>query len=389
MRGFLGHPVTRRSLPWLAPRWDELRGGEFAQAIGRGPDGRDAPVQQVMLGYSDSNKDCGIVASQWMIRKAQAALVEEGREAGVGLLFFHGRGGTISRGAGPTHRFMEALPPGSLGAGVRITEQGEAIAQKFSNVLTASHNLELLTAGALGARVPGHGEAAHARIPALMDFLASESREHYRALLDSEGFATFFSEATPIDALRHNRIGSRPTARTGAATLRDMRAIPWVFSWNQSRFYLTGWHGAGTALERLHARNPDDFALLRREAARDPFLRYLFHNLEASLESADPDIMARYASLVRSGALRRRMLGAILEEYQRARTWLSRLFETPIEHRRPRFYRTLHARDEGLRLLHERQIKLLRQWRRGGDEALIDELLMTVNAIASGQRTTG
>ena len=168
-----------------------------------------------------------------------------------------------------------------------------------------------------------------------------------------------------------------------------MRAIPWVFSWNQARFYLPGWYGVGTALQRLVDR--DDTALLRlRDGIRNlPFLRYLFYNVESSLESADKEIMTAYASLVSAPQLRNRFLDDILGEHDKTRMMLNKIIEGPLEERRPRFFRTLHARDQDLTLLHEHQIRLLRQWRGNGRDEHLTELLVVVNAIASGQRTTG
>ncbi len=387
MDSFLAHPVTRRSLA-LVHSPDSALDGKSA-GTRRKKDQKSAPlVQQVMLGYSDSNKDCGIIASLWMIRQAQESLVAAGRKHGVNILFFHGKGGTISRGAGPTHRFLEALPEGSLDAGIRLTEQGESIAQKYNNPLTASHNLELLTAGTFGYRVRPAVSLAP-EWEATMNFLAEKSQATYQQLIHTGGFEEFFMQATPIDVLQNSRIGSRPSARTGRKSIKDMRAIPWVFSWNQARFYLPGWYGCGTAFEMLSKSDPDSFKKLAANFENQPFLRYLIFNLESSLESADPEIMKAYSELVEDSEIRKRIRKTILEEYDRTRNMLSQLLEEPMEKRRPRFFRTVHARDTSLRLLHEHQIRLLSEWRKNRDEKLLDDLLIVVNAIASGQRTTG
>ena len=168
-----------------------------------------------------------------------------------------------------------------------------------------------------------------------------------------------------------------------------MRAIPWTFSWNQARFYLPGWYGAGSALESLYQEDQALFKRLANKVAKVPFLRYVFFNLEASLESADVNIMKEYASLVTDPQIRKEFLSLITDEHQRTQRWLQALLKTPIKTRRPRFFQTLHARDQGLRLLHRHQIKLLKHWRRHRKEATKNELLVVVNAIASGQRTTG
>lgn len=372
LRDFLAHPVTRRSL---------RRAG-------------DAP-QQVMLGYSDSCKDGGIFASQWGLHRAQGALAAVGREAGTALRFFHGRGGTVSRGGGPTHRFLEALPHGSLSGDLRVTEQGEVIAQKYANLLTATYHLEMLVSGATAvtAQHASPGGDPWAGLHPLVDRLAADSRAAYEDLLGTDGFLTYFVEATPIDVLEHAAIGSRPTRRSGQRTLADLRAIPWVFSWNQSRHYLPGWYGLGSALEGLAAA---DRARLREAVRGWRFLAYALSSIETNLASTAPDLMRDYAALVSDPDIRETFLTRILAEHARTTRQLEALFGSPLASRRPRLERTLQLRDDGLRALHAHQIALIRRWRelrRAGDqaaaEALLPALLMTVNAIAGGLRTTG
>lgn len=385
---FLSHPVTRQSQPF----WDRRLDDDIDEAWlsnPRKPSNPRRAVQQIMLGYSDSNKDCGIIASLWTVRRAQQELSLTGERHETDVQFFHGRGGTISRGAGPTHRFLDALPGGTVMAGLRLTEQGETIGQKYSNLLTASHNLELLLAGAMAAAARPAQAQSSSEWSAALDFLSQESSRIYQALLHTDGFERFFQQATPIDVLQHSRIGSRPAARTGKRSIQDMRAIPWTFSWNQARFYLPGWYGSGTALQKLQTERPEQFQQLAEWTQTIPFLRYLFFNLEASLESANLEIMQEYAALVEDRKLRSRIFNLIQSEYDLSQTFIQKLLKIPVETRRPRFYRTLHARDTGLRLLHSHQIKLLKQWRRTQKEELLNELLVVVNAIASGQRTTG
>ena len=373
---FLDHPVTQRSLAFTHTQQDA-----------------DRPVQQVMIGYSDSNKDGGIVSSLWNLYRAQEALTEVGTQRGVRVRFFHGRGGTISRGAGPTHRFLAALPDGTLQGDLRMTEQGETIAQNYANRLHALYNLELLVAGTMGETLRDrHGPSADAVSHAVMDRLAETSRDAYQALLDTEGLMTFFSQATPIDAVESSRHGSRPARRTGQRTLGDLRAIPWVFSWSQSRFYLSGWYGAGTALETLREDDSDAFATLRDRAFAWPPLRYLITNISTSILTADPSLMQAYAALVDDDAVRERLLSTIQAEYDRTRRMLEVIFGGPLEEERPRLRHLLALRDEGLRALHHCQVDLLRQWRASDDahdEAMLQKVLLTVNAIASGLRTTG
>ena len=394
MEQFLDHPTTRCSM---------------ASRPGRPPSiltVREAtlPVQQVMLGYSDSNKASGILAAQWALHQCQDELTRVAEEKGVRLRFFHGRGGTISRGAGPTHRFLESLPQRSLGGDVRLTEQGETVAQKFANSATAVHNFELLVAGVAGVTLHNRAAFGHDRPPPhelqpAAQLLATYSRDAYKQLIAHEGFMAFFREATPIDAVEQANIGSRPSRRTGQRTLDDLRAIPWVFSWNQARFYLPGCFGVGTALERLADEQGDWFDRL---SDRDggvgtyPFLKYVLTNVETNIASADDDLMSRYANLVQDEGVREAMLRVIGDEYERTERMLNGVFGgSPLAERRPRMVRTLKLRDERLRRLHLRQIDLLRQWRPmrsdRPDEAekLLPQLLLNLNAIASGLRTTG
>ena len=344
-----------------------------------------------MLGYSDSNKDTGIIASQWALQRSQKRLLEVGGKHGVSLTFFHGRGGTVGRGAGPTHRFLEALPKGSLVGGLRLTEQGEVIGQKFNTATTASSNLETLLAGSLGARLLSSSKDEPEATVRLMDHLAESSRLAYRELLETDGFVQFYRQATPIDAIERSRIGSRPSRRTGQASLEDLRAIPWVFSWNQSRYYLPGWYGVGAGLEALKNQQPELFNELPVLVAKSSFLRYVFYNAESSLASSDTEWMNAYAELVEDVDLRKLMLGKIINERSLAEQHFTTLFQGTLQERRPRFWKTLQAREDALRLLHGQQIQLLREFRtEGGDQPeRVERMLLVVNAIASGLRTTG
>jgi phosphoenolpyruvate carboxylase len=377
---FLEHPVTVRSLAYQR----ELTGG-------------DTPVQQVMVGYSDSNKDGGILASLWHLYRAQEKLGEIGEQQGVRIRFFHGRGGTISRGAGPTHRFVRALPHQSLNGDLRLTEQGETIAQKYANQITATQNLELLLAGVTGATLTHWNtpRESHPLMPT-MDVLAETSRDVYANLLRVDGFITFFRQATPIDVIEVSRIGSRPSRRSGQQTLADLRAIPWVFSWSQSRYYLSGWFGVGSALAELQERDRTEFDSLRSQLFTWAPLHYIISNAATSLATADPMIMQDYAAMVEDTTISQRVLGTILAEYDLTRTMLEALYGGPLAERRPNIHRALELRHGPLRALHHQQIALLRRWRsqqqtgRAEDgAATLSQLLLTVNAIAGGLRTTG
>jgi phosphoenolpyruvate carboxylase len=306
--------------------------------------------------------------------------------------FFHGRGGTISRGAGPTDRFLHALPHGTLDGDFRLTEQGETIAQKYANQITANYHLELLTAGvtatSLHHQQQPQPDDSYAPV---MERLAEQSRAAYRRLVETPGFFTFFRQATPIDVLERSGIGSRPPRRTGMATLEDLRAIPWVFSWSQSRFFLPGWFGVGSALEQLHRQAPADFARLQMSLNDWPFVMYALTNVEAMLASASQEVMRCYAACVENAEVRDVVMGQVLAEWDRAHRWLERAFGSSIESRRPRLVRSMQRRELPLRQLHHRQIDLLKRWRTSGhtDDVLLRDLLLTINAIASGLRTTG
>lgn len=380
LRSFLNHPMTRRSLAYHAQ-----------QA------GSSVPVQQVMIGYSDSNKDGGILASQWHLHRAQDLLAEVGREFGVRIRFFHGRGGAVNRGAGPTYRFLSALPHSSLNGDIRMTEQGETIAQKYANLGTATYNLELLLAGATEMTLKHQHtpKLDHPLIPT-MEHLAERSWDCYQDLVGADGFITFFRQATPIDAIEASRHGSRPARRTGQASIKDLRAIPWGFSWNQSRFLLTGWYGVGTALQELAEQEPATFAELHKGLHTWPFLNYVLTNVGASLMAADKELMHQYAALVSDSSLRQQMMDKIVPEFDLTQEMLEQLLGMSLSERRPRLHRMLQLREPWLHTLHVQQIELLRQWRQirlndntAAGEQILRQLLLTVNAIAGGMRTTG
>lgn len=381
LKAFLSHPFIQRSTAYLA----EARG--WAQ-----------PVQQIMVGYSDSNKDGGIMASQWQLYRAQHRLTVTGWEMGVRILFFHGKGGSISRGSGPTQAFLNALPPGSLSANIRLTEQGETIAQKYAYRLNAAYNLELLAASTLSKTLLDrqNDDAVLHPLEAILERLAKYSQLHYKALLNRQGFIPFFRQATPIDAIETSKIGSRPAKRTGANTLNDLRAIPWVFAWSQARFHLTSWYGLGTALQRLQQEAPADYEQLRAVAKTDPFLSYVLHNVDASVAEADESIMQAYAGLVEDETVRQAFMSLIMGELRAVRAQLDELLGQTFEQRHPRHYYAGQLRAPLLQRLHAHQVALLGKWRQAqenGDDSARNgiqaELMLSINAIAGGLGHTG
>jgi phosphoenolpyruvate carboxylase len=377
---FLGEPVVRRSLERQA--------------------GDGEPVQQVMIGYSDSGKDGGFAASFWGLYRAQQALTAVGARHGVRIRFFHGRGGTIGRGAGPNHRFLAALPPGTLAGDLRLTEQGETIAQKYANRVTAVRHLEVLLAGTLGKTLRDRRSIQDpARLLEAMDRLAETSRRAYRSLVEDPGFLTFFDCATPIDAIEQSRIGSRPARRTGQRRLADLRAIPWVFAWNQARFGLPGWFGLGTALDALAREAPEVFRELAGARVEDdkrwPPCQYMVSNAATAWAQASPEMMRLYADLVPDPDVRERLLQRILAEHARTGAVLERFYDAPLAEARPHTHRVLEIRHRALVPLHHYQVDLLRRWRTAQDDdsgeadALLPTVLLSVNAIAGGLGATG
>ncbi len=375
---FLSHPFTKRSLTYIQNRQKSNK-----------------LVQQVMVGYSDSNKDGGILASQWNLYNAQSNLTRTGENHNVNIRFFHGKGGSISRGAGPTHYFMNALPHSSVNGDIRLTEQGETIEQKYANRVNAAYNLELLLASATSkTAISKSTERKPHPLADKMDFLAAESKKVYSALLQEDGFIPFFRQATPIDAIEMSKIGSRPSRRKGMNSLDDLRAIPWVFSWSQSRFNMTSWYGLGTTLTNYQLNDPEGFAKLKKAVKTDPFIRYVLTNVDTSLAATDEDIMRLYASLVQEDALRNKFMDLFLSELQKTRNIMFELLGRTIAERRPQHYYSNVLRASTMKDLHAKQVNLLRTWRKekesgNGEGPTLIALLTTINAIAGAMRNTG
>ena len=379
LKSFLEHPVTQRSL-------------KYQQTINEAK----YLKQQVMVGYSDSNKDGGILASQWNLYKAQYKLSEVGNQLGVKITFFHGKGGSISRGSGPTHYFVDALAHNALQGSIRLTEQGETIAQKYANKVNAAYNLELLAAGAFYKSLTDKKiQRTYHPLAEIIEKLAASSKKYYEAMMHKEGFMQFFRQATPIDAIETSKIGSRPAKRTGASTVDDLRAIPWVFSWSQARYNMTSWFGLGSALEELSKNSPKDYDQVKASLKKDPFLRYVFTNVDTSLGSTDEEIMKEYADLVEDQKVKDDFLGLYLNELSLVRTHLGQLIGRSFAERRKSHYHSSQLRAAIMKPLHEKQIGLLRTWRK--EKAENDphaertqlEIMLTINAIAGAMRTTG
>jgi phosphoenolpyruvate carboxylase len=350
--------------------------------------------QEVMLGYSDSNKDGGTIASKWNLYKAEQALSEIGRKHQTAVFFFHGTGGTISRGGGKYHRFLESMPENTVSGNFKITVQGESVAQLFSNPLTATYNLNALSSGIARHLIKNRAGAKSENYPEhAMEYLAQKSFDHYRALIENPDFIEFYGKATCIDVLEKSKIGSRPARRTGTRTLNDLRAIPWVFSWNLSCIAMTGWYGLGEALQSLKNEDPASYQQLKDAVNDWSFLKFLMIQTETNLILSDPEMMHEYAALDDSVERRQLFMDKFISDYQHGFQAIEALFEEPAAIRRNGQYDNLRWRKEKLAILHQTHIHYLKKWRNTADETEKETILVTllslINAISSGLKNTG
>ena len=357
---------------------------------------RKRKIQEVMIGYSDSNKDGGILASTWYLYRAQKELTEVAEKYDIDLKFFHGKGGSISRGAGPIHWFLRSLPNGTLSGKIKMTEQGETIEKKYANKINAAYNLELMLSGStLNTLLHKHHPKGNGRAAEIVEYMGAESKKIYVELLQNKHFLEFFRQATPIDVIEQSKIGSRPSRRTGKQTFEDLRAIPWVFSWGQSRFHITSWYGVGSTLEKLKNEHPDKYSDLMKLRRESQFVRYVLTNIDTSLASTDEDIMKLYASLVERDEVRDSILSKILEELEKTRRHMQELLGRPMVERRKNHFYSTALRAEALDILHKNQVSNLRTWRHSDAESeaekekALNELLVSVNAISNAMGTTG
>jgi phosphoenolpyruvate carboxylase len=350
-------------------------------------------VQEVMLGYSDSNKDGGYLTSTWELYKAELTLVELFRRHQVGLRLFHGRGGSVGRGGGPSYEAILAQPAGAVRGQIRVTEQGEVIAGKYSNAEVGRRNLETLAAATfeatlLDAERPAPPESYHA----VMEDLSSRAFRAYRALVyETEGFDRYFRESTVLEEIATLNIGSRPASRSKKQGIEDLRAIPWVFSWAQCRLMLPGWYGFGTAVKDWLAAHPDGLAALQAMHETWPFFRTTLSNMDMVLSKSDIAIASRYAELVTDARLAREIFDRVKLEWQAsidavlAITRQGTLLET-----NPLLARSIRNRFPYIDPLNHVQIELLRR-HRAGDTApeVVQGIHLSINGIAAGLRNSG
>ncbi|OAF06968.1 phosphoenolpyruvate carboxylase [Bradyrhizobium centrolobii] len=351
-------------------------------------------VQEVMLGYSDSNKDGGFVTSGWELYKAEIGLVEVFERHSVRLRLFHGRGGSVGRGGGPSYDAIVAQPGGAVNGQIRITEQGEIISSKYSNAEVGRNNLEILAAATLEASLLHPRQSAPRReYLTAMDELSSLAFKAYRGLVyETDGFVDYFWASTVINEIATLNIGSRPASRKKTRTIEDLRAIPWVFSWAQCRLMLPGWYGFGSAVETWIAEHPEKGMPFLKELYRDwPFFRMLLSNMDMVLAKSSIAIASRYAELVPDEALREKIFGRIRREWHSCiETLLDIMGQDRLLQGNPLLERSVRHRFPYLDPLNHVQVELLKEHRaQNPDEQVLRGIQLTINGISAGLRNTG
>ena len=415
--------ITRLPIVPLFETIDDLRScpgimeNIFTQANYRGWLASCDNQQQVMLGYSDSSKDGGILTSSWELYLAQTRLAALGASCGIGITIFHGRGGAIGRGGGPIYEAILGQPPGTVNGRIRITEQGEMLSFKYGLHEIALRNMELVVAGVVQSSIPDDLLKTSPLPPQMsqewqetMQCLSAKAYIHYHQLIyETPEFLRFFEQATPILELDFLNIGSRPARRTNGHNIEELRAIPWVFSWMQSRYVLPSWYGVGAALEEYLAEDGERLAQLQHMYRSWPFLRAFLDNLQMTLSKADMHIAHHYSLLVDDEALRQRLSTNIAEEYQRTRRMLLQIVGgKALLDTTPVLQRSIRLRNPYVDPLSYFQVALLRRLRAIGGPLVLDEteqqhatdrereranltyaVLLTINGIAAGLRNTG
>ena len=354
--------------------------------------------QEVMLGYSDSNKDGGYLAANWALYRAELDLVESARKTGIRLRLFHGRGGTVGRGGGPSYDAILAQPPGAVNGSLRITEQGEVIAAKYAEPRIAHRNLETLLAATLEATlldVEGLGDAAGPAYEVLDELAARAQRAYAELVHETPGFVEYFKASTPVSEIGALNIGSRPTSRKPTASISDLRAIPWVLAWSQSRVMLPGWYGTGTAFEAYVAEGGHDgesrLEVLQDLYRRWPFFRTVLSNMAQVLAKSDMGLAARYSELVEDEALRQRVFDKIVDEHERT-IRMHKLItgQDDLLADNPSLARSVFNRFPYLEPLNHLQVELLRRYRSGDDDELVQRgILLTMSGLATALRNSG
>ncbi|MCV7105863.1 phosphoenolpyruvate carboxylase [Mycolicibacterium chitae] len=353
--------------------------------------------QEVMLGYSDSNKDGGYLAANWALYRAELDLVEMARQTRIRLRLFHGRGGTVGRGGGPSYDAILAQPPGAVRGSLRLTEQGEVIAAKYAEPRLARRNLETLVAATLESTLldtEGLGEFADTAYQVLDDLAGRAQRAYAELVHQTPGFVDYFEASTPVSEIGALNIGSRPTSRKPTTDISDLRAIPWVLAWSQSRVMLPGWYGTGSAFEQFIADGPnpaEGVEVLRELYRRWPFFATVLSNMAQVLAKSDLGLAARYAELVEDVALRELVFGKIQDEHRRTIVMHELITgQDDLLADNPALARSVFNRFPYLEPLNHLQVELLRRYRSGDDDERVQRgILLTMSGLASALRNSG
>ncbi|MEX3966860.1 phosphoenolpyruvate carboxylase [Paraburkholderia sp. EG286B] len=355
-------------------------------------------VLEIMIGYSDSNKDGGFFASNWELSKAQTKIARVGRELGIAISFFHGRGGSVSRGGVPAGRAIAALPAGSVNGRFRVTEQGEVVSYKYANRGTAQYHVELLASSVLEHTFKSEREdelRPRGEFDDAMEALSGASRAAYVKLMEQPELIAYFQSASPLEELSMLNMGSRPARRFGARSLHDLRAIPWVFAWSQNRHALTGWYGVGSAISAFIAvRQERGLDLLRRMFSESRLFRLIVDEVEKTLAQVDLEIARDYASLVPDARLREAVFTQIEAEYRLTVEMVLKVSSSAeLAERFPQFRERLTRRLPAINQVSRQQIELLRLYRAASTDqerrGYLVPLLLSINCIASGFGATG
>ena len=349
---------------------------------------------EVMLGYSDSNKDGGFLTSGWELYKAEIQLAQVFKQHSVRLRLFHGRGGSVGRGGGPTYHAILAQPAGAVSGQIRLTEQGEVISTKYGNADTGRRNLEVLLAATLEASLTDHENKVEPaeKFHSVMDELSLRAFNAYRGLVyETPGFTTYFRQSTVVSEIALLNIGSRPASRKASERIEDLRAIPWVFSWAQCRLMLPGWYGFGAAVDGYLSANPEGLTTLRRMVKSWPFFQSLLSNMDMVLAKTDLAIASRYAELVTDAELRERIFNQIKAEWALTKKHLLTILEqVDFLADNPMLKRSLQLRSPYMDPLNHLQVELLKRHRAGEtDERLARGIHLSINGVASGLRNSG
>jgi phosphoenolpyruvate carboxylase len=390
-------PVARMRIVPLFETIADLRGAPeimaafFDLPLARTMVAGQDDLQEVMIGYSDSNKDGGYVTSNWEIRSAIVKLLAVAKERGIAMRFFHGRGGTVGRGGGPSFEATRALPDGAVAAGMRVTEQGEVVASKYGHPEVGQRTLERMVAASLLADFDPDPDAADHDLSDVFAGFSSDAYAAYRALVyGTPGFETYFRQSTPLPEISNLKIGSRPPSRTNSTRIEDLRAIPWVFSWTQARVMLPGWYGFGTATAKMRERGQEE--KLHALYARSRFFRTIVSNLEMVLAKSDLEIGRCYAGLVADRVLAESVFARIAAEWQTSHEAVLKLTgQSALLEHNPHLAESIRLRLPYIDALNLLQLDLLRRRRaeKEDDEDTLQGIHMSINGISAGLRNSG